>query len=441
MKVRLTLWFYGVFMHLLTPLVKWRLRQKGKTEPGYLLRIQERFGLYDCPASSAWLWIHAVSLGETRAAVILIERIRKTYPHMRLLLTHSTATGMLEGSKVLARGDLQVWQPWDTPKAVNRFLKHFQPSLGLLMETEIWPQLIHCARAQHIPVVLVNARMSPKSFLKASQLSYLSKPAFQALHFALAQHEQDAQLLRQLSCLVQEVVGNIKFDAHLNAEQIHWGERWRSKRERAMVMLASSRPGEELAFLEAIRTLTPHEQVSTLWAIVPRHPQRFTEVAQLIESKGMVCTMRSKAPSLEALVNTLQGQGEESLEVFLGDSLGEMNFYYASADLALLGGSFLPFGGQNLIESIACQSPILLGPHTFNFKEVAEQACASGAAKRVEDLRAALSQAMGLLEDRARLQEMQQAGTTFMAAHQGATERTFNAIEPLLRQCDQAQHP
>jgi len=432
MMERFSLWAYGLFMFLITPLVKLRLSLKGRHEPGYLVHVEERFGLYSQPPSTGYVWIHAVSLGESRAAAILIQRIKKTCPSTQILLTHGTATGMQEGLKFLGEGDLQVWQPWDTKQAVERFLNHFRPKVGLLIETEIWPNLIHCSRAQNVPLVLVNARMSTKSYHKALRLSALSKPAFSALHFALAQHEQDAKYLSDLSCPVRQVVGNIKFDAALNQEQLRWGQRWRSTRSRAMVLLGSSREGEESLFLEAIHALSDVEQRQFIWAIVPRHPQRFEEVAKLIETSGFELQQRSSVQSLSEVPNLMNAMDHLSPQVFLGNSLGEMNFYYASADLALLGGSFLPFGGQNLIEAIASQCPVLLGPHTFNFKDVALQACDCGAARVVENFSDALDQVMRLRAKPDELQAMQVAGEEFIVMHQGATERTFKAIEHLI---------
>ena len=434
MMERLALGVYSSLMQLLSPWVVRRLQRKARQEPGYMERLQERFGVYATEPSGGYVWIHAVSLGESRAAAVLIQRIRASYPLIRFLLTHGTATGMQEGMKSLQPGDVQVWQPWDTPKAVDRFLAHFKPRLGLLVETEIWPNLIHRARAHQIPMVLVNARMSTKTFTQSRRWSWLSRPALGSLDFALAQHEQDANLLRDLGCRVEQVVGNIKFDAQLNREHLQWGKRWKSLRKQPLVLLASSREGEESLFLDAIKALhanQPTHFAPILWGIVPRHPQRFEEVAALIAAQGFACIKRSSIEDLQAFSMPESGF-EGQVQVFLGDSLGEMNFYYASANVALLGGSFLPFGGQNLIEAMACQCPILLGPHTFNFKEVAQQACASGAASEFGHLTDALSQALKLLIQPAELEVMSAKGESFIRTHQGATERTFKAIEGLL---------
>lgn len=427
---RFTLWCYSLLMSSLIPFVKQRLLKKGRHEPGYLFRPQERFGLYDTAPTKDLIWIHAVSLGESRAAAVLLARIRKSHPTLRFLLTHGTSTGREEGLRMLQAGDLQVWQPWDTPQAVNRFFEHFKPKIGLLIETEIWPNLLACAKNKNIPVVLINARMSLKSYKKALSLSFLSKPAFRSLCFALAQNEQDAKFLKHLDCNVKQVVGNIKFDAQLNPLQIEQGKTWREQRNKPMVLFASSREGEEKLFLDAIQKLSPEVSSQVIWSIVPRHPQRFAEVEQLIESKDFVCAKRTSCDQLLDVLNLDFPQNQ--ITVFLGNSMGEMNFYYSSAELALLGGSFLAFGGQNLIESIASECPIVVGPYTYNFQEVALQACAMGAAKEVANMKSAVSQALHLIEKQAELDEMNANGLRFIHAHQGATERTFQAIDALL---------
>lgn len=428
---RFALFMYSIMMHLMVPIVKIRLLKKGRKEEGYLQRIQERFGFYDVQSSPGLIWIHAVSLGESRVASILINRIRKTLPEARFLLTHGTATGRQEGLKLLRSGDFQVWQAWDTPQAVTRFLDHFKPKVGLFIETEIWPNLLAGAKKRHLPVALLNARMSQKSYLKASSLNFLSRPAFRSLEFAIAQHHDDALRLQNLGCRVEQVAGNIKFDAQLNMTQIQVGKAWQSKRRRPMILFASSREGEETLFLEALDALELEERTKVLWCIVPRHPQRFKDVAALIDSKGYACIERSSFHGLSEFVEENAFEHFQTT-VFLGDSLGEMNFYYASANVALLGGSFLPLGGQNLIESIACECPVLMGLHPFNFKEAAHQACQMGAARQVSDLPTAVTQALSMIDQGLELVEMKRLGQEFIQAHQGATELTYQAIEHLL---------
>ena len=210
------------------PLLRRKLRRRGKAEPGYLEHVDERFGRYVGPTEPGRLWIHAVSLGETRAAAILIAALRRAQPDLRLLLTHGTATGRAEGRKLLREGDAQAWLPWDTPQAVARFLAHFRPSAGILMETEVWPNLAAACRARGIPLALANARLSEKSLGQARRFARLSRPAYGALHAAWAQTEDDARRLAEAGATVQGVFGNLKFDAMPDAAQLALGREWRA---------------------------------------------------------------------------------------------------------------------------------------------------------------------------------------------------------------------
>jgi 3-deoxy-D-manno-octulosonic-acid transferase len=438
-------WLYSLLMGLAQPALRRKLARRGEQEPGYLVAVEERFGYYSASseksdpvpsrglqgaashtkwASVGVVWIHAVSLGETRAAASLIEGLRQRIPGVRLLLTHGTATGRAEGAKLLQEGDLQTWQPWDTPAAVARFLAHFKPRLGILMETEIWPNLAAgCARAG-VPLVLANARLSEKSARQASRLAWLARPAYTSLAAVWAQTQDDARRLTALGAKVKGVFGNLKFDATPDAVQLHKGRAWHARLARPVVMFASSREGEEEALL---RLLAAQPSASAVqWLIVPRHPQRFDAVAALIQAQGFALSRRSQ----------WQGDPPENAagerSVWLGDSLGEMALYYGLADVALLGGSFEPLGGQNLIEAAACACPVLMGPHTFNFTEAAELAIAAGAALRVADLAQALSIALALVHDQPRLQAARQAADAFASAHRGATARLADAIVGLL---------
>ena len=409
-----------------------------------------------------------MSLGEARAAAILVPVLRQQWPHMQLLLTHGTATGRAEGAKLLQPGDLQVWQPWDTPAAVERFLQRFRPSVGVLMETEVWPNLVAACRAQGMPLVLANARLSAKSLRQAERMAWLARPAYAALAAVWAQTEADAERLRRLGAPVQGVFGNLKFDVVPDAAQLAQGHQWRAASARPVVLLASSREGEEAMWLEEIRSNRhpaladkapaaikkeaksalgtgtgtgaaqhglplPHPQTGAgvgtgdkgvQWLIVPRHPQRFGAVADLLERAGLQVARRSQW----AGAPPPGGQAD----VWLGDSLGEMALYYGLADVALLGGSFAPLGGQNLIEAAACGCPVVMGPHTFNFAQAAELAEAAGAARRVADMAGAVAAAQALLADAAGLAAMRRAALGFAGAHRGAAARTADAVAALL---------
>ncbi|MBP8840404.1 MAG: 3-deoxy-D-manno-octulosonic acid transferase [Giesbergeria sp.] len=451
---RAALWLYSALTWAAQPLLRRKLRRRAVAEPGYGEHIAERFGHYApsldslMPSDSRYsadpcaplVWIHAVSLGETRAAAILLTALRQQLPGMRLLLTHGTATGRAEGAKLLQPGDVQVWQPWDTRAAVARFLQRFRPSVGLLMETELWPNLVAGCRAHGVPLALVNARLSEKSQRQAQRLAWLARPAYAALTAVWAQTEADAQRLRHMGAPVQGVFGNLKFDVVPDAAPLAQGRAWRARSPRPVVLLASSREGEEALWLESLMPNRPLSQqtralvaiksgvnqaVKALgdvqWLIVPRHPQRFEAVAQLLESAGLRVSRRSQWTDAPA-----------PADVWLGDSLGEMALYYGLADVALLGGSFAPLGGQNLIEAAACACPVVLGPHTFNFAEAADLACAAGAAQRVVDMAQGVAAACALAQERASLALARDTAAQFAQAHRGAAQATAAAAAQLL---------
>lgn len=430
------------------PLLRRKLRRRAQAEPGYAVAVDERFGYYTQPVrdpdgdATPLVWVHAVSLGETRAAAILVAALRQARPGLRVLWTHGTATGRAEGAKHLQPGDLQVWQPWDTPRAVARFLRHFRPQLGLLMETEIWPNLVAGCRAHGVPLVLANARLSDKSLRQAQRLAWLARPAYASLTAAWAQTEADAQRLRSLGARVEGVFGNLKFDAQPEPRLLAQGHAWRVQVGRPVVLLASSREGEEALWWEAWGSVLKQKQAAgqqnpavvainsgvnanaqspVQWLIVPRHPQRFDAVAVELAQAGLTVSRRSR-----------WGAQPEPADVWLGDSLGEMALYYGLADIALLGGSFAPLGGQNLIEAAACGCPVVLGPHTFNFAEAAEQACAAGAAVRVADMAGAMAQVHTWLANAQALAQARRAAEDFAQAHRGAAAAMAQAALPYL---------
>ncbi|NML44867.1 3-deoxy-D-manno-octulosonic acid transferase [Ramlibacter sp. G-1-2-2] len=407
---------YSLMLLGAQPLLRRKLRRRGVQEPGYLEHVDERFGRYQGSTGPGRLWIHAVSLGETRAAAILITALRAERPDVRLLLTHGTATGRAEGAKLLREGDAQAWLPWDTPKAVRGFLNHWKPAVGVLMETEVWPNLIALCREQGVPLALANARLSEKSLRGARRLPRLSRPAYGGLRAVWAQTETDARRLAQAGATVQGVFGNLKFDAAPAPEQLERGRGWRALQDRPVVMFASSREGEEAGFLQAARS-----QAGVQWLLVPRHPQRFDEVAALAAQAGFRVSRRSGWGELPA-----------SADVWIGDSLGEMALYYAMADVALLGGSFAPLGGQNLIEAAACDCPVVMGPHTFNFNEAAQLAQQAGAALRVSSIDEGVREAVALAREPGRREVAVEACEAFSSAHRGAALKTARAVLGLL---------
>lgn len=414
-------------MRAVQPLLRRKLRRRGLAEPGYLESVDERFGIYAQPAEPGALWIHAVSLGETRAAAILVDALRRRAPGLRILLTHGTATGRAEGVRLLRDGDLQAWLPWDTPEAVGRFLAHFRPSAGVLMETEVWPNLVHACARHRVPLALANARLSDKSLGQALRFAPLSRPAYRGLSVAWAQTEADAQRLARAGARVGAVFGNLKFDARPDGAQLALGQDWRARAGVPVVMFASSREGEEAEFFREAASRRADSQLPRVqWLVVPRHPQRFDEVAQLAANAGLSVSRRSSWGEAGTPL------GDAAADVWIGDSLGEMALYYGLADAALLGGSFAPLGGQNLIEAAACGCPVVMGPHTFNFAEAADNAQAAGAALRVESLAEGVRTATRLVTDLSRLRQAVAAATDFAQAHRGAADRTAQAILALI---------
>jgi len=422
---------YAVLMHSAAPLLRRKLARRAVAEPGYAEAVQERFGVYHQPAETTrdLVWVHAVSLGETRTAAILLRAWREACPGLRVLLTHGTATGRAEGASLLQPGDVQVWQPWDSRSAVERFLTHFKPRMGVLLETEVWPQLMATAAAKQVPVVLVNARLSEKSLAGAERMAWLARPAYRALAAVYAQTEADAQRLRQMGAQVAGVFGNLKFDAQPDAAQQALARQWRAQLQQSVLMLASSREGEEAEFIRqlvaqgvlgsAVKGVGPRLRV----LIVPRHPQRFDDVQRLLEQQGLSVSRRSSWRDGPA-----QSAAALQADVWLGDTLGEMALYYSFSDLAMLGGSFEALGGQNLIEPAACACPVVMGPHTFNFAEAATSAEAEGAARRVANMAEGVQQALALLQSPDELQSAAVSAHQFAGRYGGAARSTVEAL-------------
>jgi 3-deoxy-D-manno-octulosonic-acid transferase len=430
---RLVLAAYDVLMRGLQPLLRRKLNRRAQLEPEYGLNVAQRFGQYGGGSyEGGFVWLHAVSLGETRAVALLLPALRNAFPGMRLLLTHGTATGLLQGRALLQAGDVQAWLPWDTVRATRQFLMHFKPRMGFLMETEVWPNLVQSCRNAGVQLCLLNARMSEKSSRQALRWPTLSGPAYRGLSLVLAQSVSDAQRLQRLGCHDVRVVGNLKFDVTVSEQARIQALLWQgSLSSRAVVMLASTREGEEALWLQALQSdparLKQLKSLGVLWLLVPRHPQRFDEVHALVKQAGWCCERRSdwggQAPDVKKLANA---------DVVLGDSLGEMQAYYLVSRMALLGGSFAPLGGQNLIEAAACACPVMMGPHTFNFSEAASLAVEQGAALQVQDMQAALDHVVLALTQTEWLNQAQAATVKMLEKGQGSVVRHINALQAMV---------
>jgi 3-deoxy-D-manno-octulosonic-acid transferase len=407
---------YSTLLHLLVPVALLRLVWRARRQPAYLRHIPERFGFYSSTAAAPLIWLHAVSVGETRAAEPLVKALRERWPDHHVLLTHMTPTGRGTGEQVFGDSVSRCYLPYDLPWAAARFLSHFRPELGLLLETELWPNLIHACRAKSVPLYLVNARLSERSARGYARFSALTRATLQELAGVAAQTGADAQRLTALGAPEVAVCGNLKFDRSPHPQDLELGVRFRGWfAGRRVLVAASTREGEEEKVLAAVK-LAGHRELLTV--IVPRHPQRFDTVARMLAAHSLTYQRRSEGRSVAA-----------TTAVVLGDSMGELYAYYAACDLAFIGGSLLPLGGQNLLEACAVGKPAIVGPYTFNFEEATRLATDAGAALQVRNEEELGRVVAELLANGERRNQMGQAGLALVRQHQGAAQRIVALLQ------------
>lgn len=449
-----------------TPLVVLYLLWRARRQPEYLAHWPERWGFVPKRRDDAPLvWVHAVSVGETRAAQPLVVALLERDPAVRVLLTHMTPTGRETGRELFGQrfGDrvLQCYLPYDGALAPGRFLRAWRPSVGLLMETELWPNLCAAASRAGVPLALVNARLSEKSLRKGLRWRSLLGPALASLTRVVAQTEADAARIARLGRTDVRVAGNLKFDVSPDEALLARGRAWREALNgRPVVLAASTREGEEALLVDAWQGRSGESpsapsgpaMVSTpdrapapgngdpgaarsthgapLLAVVPRHPQRFDETAAMLAARGLRVARRS------GLDQEFRDLAASEIDVLLGDSMGEMFAWYAMADVAIIGGTLRPYGGQNLIEACAVGVPVILGPSTFNFEEAAEAAVVAGAGRRVSDAIGAVTAATLWLDDPSARTRAGDDALRFASLHRGATRRTLAELESLLPEAD-----
>jgi len=412
---------YTALLWLLLPYVFFHLWWRSRKQPEYLDHVAERFGRYTVKADKPIIWLHTVSVGETRAAATLVRSLRASYPQHQILLTHTTPTGRAASEQLYGDEVMRVYLPYDYPFAAQRFLDHFKPQVGALLETEVWFNLIHHCKAFDVPLLLLNARLSEKSASKYVRFPKLTHEGLHGLHLISAQTAADAQRLAGLCGRAVSTMGNLKFDIEPPTKMLELGAQLRKQfGERPVFLAASTREGEEEVLLDALQNISAKD---VLTVVVPRHPQRFDEVASLIAQRGLKMQRRSTNVAIAA-----------DTQIVLGDSMGEMFAYYAACDIAFIGGSLLPFGGQNLIEACAVGKPVLIGPHTYNFAQATELAVASGAALQVGDANELSIQLERLLNNGAATQAMALAGLKFVRDNQGATEFALRLMDGALQQ-------
>lgn len=416
---------YSLLLHLLLPLIFLRLLWRAWRAPAYGRRIGERFAIGLPAFRPGGIWIHAVSLGESIAAAPLIRELLARYPQLPITVTCMTPTGSERIQALFGERIQHCYLPYDLPWACRRFLARLQPRLAVVMETELWPNHIHACHRRGIPVVLANARLSERSARGYARFAGLTAPMLAELSLIAVQTAAEAERFRQLGarseCL--EVTGSIKFDLHVDPELAQRAgelrESWAAT-ARPVWIAASTHAGEDEIILAAHRQLLA-ERGDALLILVPRHPERFADVYELCRREGFATVRRSAGAPVAA--NT---------QVLLGDTLGELLFLYALADLAFVGGSLVANGGHNLLEPAALGKPLLSGPHLFNFLEIANQLRSAGDLLQVADAEQLHAALRHLFDEPQAAAHMAEAGLGVLRANQGALARLLAGLERLL---------
>ena len=419
---------YSMLLALMLPVILARLLWRSLRQRGYRENIAERFGCFRQARLHGCIWIHAVSVGETRATEPLIRKLKALYPGRPILLTCMTPTGRATAVELFGDSLTTAYLPYDLGVLHARLFDRFKPAVLLVMETEIWPNLLHACKARLVPALIVNARLSERSargYRRFVPVRALVMQALQAVKMVGAQSSADAERFRTLGAPSISLTGNIKFDLTLNADLVSIGNGWRTALgSRQVLLCASTREAEEALLLAAYRDVfEAPERSAVLLVIVPRHPHRFVTVADEILKVGLTVARRSDSTS---------GAAIDGVDVLLGDSMGEMAAYLAFADIVIVAGSFLPLGGHNLIEACAAGKPVIMGPSTFNFSEAAQLAQDQGAMLKVGDAEEAMRTAKRLLHDVASRQAMSDAGLKLVAANRGATDKTVALVQAAL---------
>ena len=439
---RLSLWFYSfkisramnrtlytLLLYFMLPFTPLKLLWRGRKQKEYLAHWQERYGFYQLRCNQPVIWLHCVSVGETRAAEPLVKALMTQYPHRQILLTHTTPTGRATSQQLFGERVQSVYLPYDVPCGIQRFLNHFKPDIGIMMETELWFNLIAACKQRQIPLLLVNARLSEKSARGYAKLGKLVAQGLQNLTAIAAQTANDAARLQQLGARHVQVTGNLKFDVNAPEQATALGQQLRNMvaDKRPVFLAASTRDGEERLILQALK----QANISNLLTIiVPRHPQRFDEVADLLQAQACKFVRRS---SLNDEITSPTEASQPDVSFVLGDSMGEMFAYYAACDVAFIGGSLVPLGGQNLIEAFSMGKPVLIGPHTFNFAQISDMAIQAGAALRVQNTEALAQQMRQLFTNTEQRAHMAAAALAFCSQNQGATQRTLDLLAQHLK--------
>lgn len=409
------------------PLASLYLMWRSRKQPAYRDYWDERFawGTYPLRSERPRVWIHAVSVGETNAARPLLEAMLKSWPDCDVVLTHMTPTGREAGRRLVRMAPDRIRQcylPYDAPYAVEKFVRQTRPTLGVIMETEVWPNLMHEMSRRGIPVVLANARESEKSRAKAEKAIDVMAPAFGSFAAVLAQSEEDRRRLESIGAKDVLVTGSVKFDITPDPSQVAAARAWRSALTRPVLLVASTREGEEAQFAQAFRR-HPDLVSRTHVVVVPRHPERFEEVAECFRKEGLKVVMRSSLSGPQDI--------PADAEVIIGDSMGEMSFYCALATFTAMGGSFADCGSQNVVEPALAGSPVIVGPSIFNFERIVLDGVAAGGMVRAANVEEAMLRFEEWLEHPERREEAGRRALEFAQACAGATGRMMTVLEKL----------
>ena len=416
---------YNFLWTIAPPILRYYLRKRAKKNADYSLYWNERFGVpYDNPVKNA-VWIHAVSVGETRAALPLINELQKRLPETSFLITQTTPTGRKTAQQLFANAQCR-YLPYDNPKYIKQFLDEHSPKIAIFMETEIWVNMLSECEKRHIPTVLANARLSQKSLSGYLKFASLFKPAFSSLSAVFAQSENDAQRLQQAGVRQVSVTGNTKYDMPIAQTQQKLAAEFRQKiGNRPVVLCASTR--EKNGVDEAKMLLNAWKKQknavkNTLLLIVPRHPERFGKAFEYAQELGFTVQNRSDNQSVS-----------ENTQVWIGDSMGEMSAYCLCADMVFVGGSLVDTGCQNVIEPILCGKPVLFGFSTFNFAKATQDALTAGVARQVQTADEWGQTVRQWLENPQYKQTMQKNIADFIQQNQGAAERIAQSVVEMIQ--------
>ncbi|MCG7874419.1 MAG: lipid IV(A) 3-deoxy-D-manno-octulosonic acid transferase [Candidatus Thiodiazotropha lotti] len=417
-------YLYTLLLMLLTPLYPLRLFWRARKAPAYRERWLERFGVFDPPEGQEGIWIHAVSVGEVQAIAPLVGRLLDRYPDHPLLITTTTPTGADRVNALFGNDVAHRYAPVDLPWVVQRYLQAYRPRLLILVETEIWPNLIYHAKREKIPTLLANARMSVRSARGYHKLAGLTRQALRNLTLIAPHAEADAERFHTLGARPEqlEVIGSIKYDIHLPGSLLELADVLRREwgAARPVWIAASTHEGEDELLLQAHMEVRRHVG-DALLVLVPRHPERFERVAQLVEESGFSLVRRSQ-----------QIPCDEETGVFLGDTMGELTLFIGASDAAFIGGSLVPHGGHNILEAAAQGVAVVFGPHMFNFNEIKELFTQQQAAVEVASAEALAEQITQWLSDASERSRIGEAGRELVDKNRGALDRLTRLIEQLL---------